>query len=380
MSNSWTELDLGILRTNLRNLQAVLKNSTEIIFVVKSNAYGHGILPVAQCAWESGVKWFAVANVNEALLLREIMPDAGIIIVGVLESSAVPQAIENNLIPIIVSEKHATALASEAAARKQVLRCHAKTDTGMGRLGFPWEEAPEILTRLARLPGLDICGICTHFSSVSKPDRKSADIQAERFNKIIRSCDEKGLFIPFKHISNSSAILCDHAWNMDGVRPGILLYGYCRKCHDAGNNTAPDGCMEVKTRPFLQWKTRIVQLRKVPAGFAVSYDSTYTTPRETCIAAIDVGYADGYPRNLSNVGFVIAGGTRCPIAGRVTMNLTMIDLGPGTKCREGDEVVLIGKQGNESIWADEIAQWCETIPYEILTGIRTAVPPLLIGK
>jgi len=379
MSNSWTELDLGILRTNLRNLQGVLKNSTEIIFVVKSNAYGHGIVPVAQCAWESGVKWFAVANLKEALMLREIMPDAGIIIVGVLDPSAVPETIENNLIPIIVSEKHATALASEAASMKKILRCHAKIDSGMGRLGFPWKEAPENLPRLARLPGLDICGICTHFAAVNKSDRTFADVQAERFNNIIRLCEEKGLFIPFKHISNSSAILCDRAWSMDGVRPGILLYGY-GKCRERKSDAAQDGCVEVQTRPFLQWKTRIVQLRKVPAGFAVSYDSTYTTSRETFIAAIDVGYADGYPRKLSNIGAVIAGGVRCPIAGRVTMNLTMIDLGPDTKAKEGDEVVLIGHQGNASVWADEIAQWCETIPYEILTGIRTTVPPLLIGK
>lgn len=373
------ELDLRILRTNLRNLQSVLKSTTEIIFVVKSNAYGHGLVPVAQCAWECGVKWFAVTSINEALVLREILPDAGIMIIGVMDAAAVAQAIGNNIIPIVISEKHAVSLASTAASLKAVLRCHAKIDTGMGRVGFLWEEAPEILPRLARLPGLDICGFCTHFASVTSPDKSFAITQVERFNTVIRLCDEKGLSVPFKHISNSGATICNRAWNMDGIRPGILLYGYGYKYSEPGNqNPELGGCVEVKTRPFLQWKTRIVQIRKVPAGFHVSYDSTYITPRETCIAAIDVGYADGYSRNLSNTGHVITSGRRCPVIGRITMNFSMIDLGIDTKAQEGDEVILIGAQGDEAVWADEIARWCGTIPYEILTSIRTPNSPRIV--
>jgi len=373
------ELDLRILRNNLRNLQSALKSHTEIIFVVKSNAYGHGLVPVAQCAWECGVKWFAVTNINEALILREILPDTGIMIVGVMDTSAVAQAIGNNIVPIVISEKHAVSLASAAASLKAVLRCHAKIDTGMGRVGFLWEEAPDILLRLARLPGLDICGFCTHFASVTSPDKSFALTQAERFNTVIRLCDEKGLSVPFKHISNSGAIICNRAWNMDGIRPGILLYGYGYKYSERGTQTPElDGCVEVKTRPFLQWKTQILQIKKVPADFPVSYDSTFTTSHETFIATIDVGYADGYSRQLSNTGYVITGGKRCPVIGRITMNLTMIDLGPDTKAQEGDEVILIGSQGNEAVWADEIARWCGTIPYEILTSIRTINSPRIV--
>jgi len=379
MSNTWIELDLGILRNNLRNLQSAIKSSTEIIFVVKSNAYGHGIVPVSQCAWECGVKWFAVTNINEALILREIMPDAGIIIVGVMDQSAVAQAIGNNIVPFIISEKHATDLASTAAALKAILRCHAKVDTGMGRLGFPWEEAPVILPKLARLPGLDICGFCTHFASANNQDRSFASTQAERFNTVIRLCEEKGLSVPFKHISNSGAVLCDRAWHMDGIRPGILLYGYGKQYSEAKSQKSESGdCVGIQTKPFLQWKTRIIQVKRVPAGFPISYDSTYITPKETRIAVIDVGYADGYSRKLSNIGFVIAGGRRCHIVGRITMNLTMIDLGMDTKIEEGDEVVLIGSQGSASIWADEIAHWCGTIPYEILTSIRTTMSPRIV--
>lgn len=379
MSNTWIELDLGILRSNLRNLQSAIKNTTEIIFVVKSNAYGHGIVPVAQCAWECGVKWFAVTNINEALILREIMPDAGIIIVGVMDQSSVAQAIGNNIVPLIISEKHATDLAATASALKAIIRCHAKIDTGMGRLGFPWEEAPDILPELSRLPGLDICGFCTHFASANRHDQIYAEKQAERFNTVIRLCEEKGLSVPFKHISNSGAILCNRVWNMDGIRPGILLYGYGNRDSAIGiHNSALTDCVEIQTNPFLQWKTRIIQIKKVPAGFPVSYDSTYITLKETRIAVIDVGYADGYSRKLSNNGFVVTGGRRYPVVGRITMNLTMIDLGMDTKATEGDEVVLIGSQGSASIWADEIAHWCGTIPYEILTGIRTTSSPRIV--
>lgn len=379
MSNTWIELDLGTLRSNLRTLQSAIKDSTEIIFVVKSNAYGHGLVPVSQCAWECGVKWFAVANINEALILREIMPDAGIIIVGVMDQAAAAQAIGNNIVPVIISEKHAIDLASVASSLKAILRCHAKIDTGMGRLGFPWEEAPAILPKLARLPGLDICGFCTHFASASSQDRSYARMQAERFNTVIRLCEEKGLYVPFKHISNSGAVLCNRAWNMDGIRPGILLYGYGKQNSEIRDpKSESKDCIEIQTKPFLQWKTRIIQIREVPAGFPVSYDSTYTTPKETRIAVIDVGYADGYSRKLSNIGFVVAGGRRCPVVGRITMNLTMIDLGMDTAASEGDEVVLIGTQGSASVWADEIAHWCETIPYEILTSIKATASPKIV--
>ena len=137
-------------------------------------------------------------------------------------------------------------------------------------------------------------------------------------------------------------------------------------------------CIEIQTKPFLQWKTRIVQIRHVPASFLVSYDSTYKTPHATHLGVIDVGYADGYSRKLSNAGFVVVGGKRCPVVGRVTMNLTMVDLGTDTQAVEGDEVVLIGSQGSASVWADEIALWCGTIPYEILTSIRTTASPKII--
>jgi alanine racemase len=236
----------------------------------------------------------------------------------------------------------------------------------MGRLGFAWKDAADRIRRLAVDPALSLEGLCTHFASSDSPDRKFTDTQAKRFTTVAAACRKSGLPRLFLHASNSGGILRDGAWDMDGVRPGILLYGYAR-----GGGTDSGTDCRVRTRPFLQWKTRVLQVKRVPAGFPVSYDSTFVTDRETCIATVDVGYADGYSRLLSNRGAVVIGGRRRPIAGRVTMNLVTVDAGPEGDVQAGDEVVLLGEQNGTSIWADELAGWCETIPYEILTSIRT---------
>jgi alanine racemase len=407
MSNTWVELDLGILGANLRSLRRALTPGTEIIFVVKSNAYGHGMLPVARHAWKCGVKWFAVAHIEEALALRKLLPRAEIVIAGAIDPKDTAKAIRHKLIPVIVDEKHATALAAAASRAGSKLRCHAKVDTGMGRLGFAWKEAGKVLPALARRKGLDICGICSHFASANPADRHFACLQFDRFRKVVAACEEAGMKNLFKHMSNSGGIVCDPAWHMDGVRPGILLYGYggnvqCSMLNaqcSSGRGTTKfqrttgNGPFDLAqgrqlttdnwqrtTSPFLSWKTRILQIKKVPAGFPVSYDSTHVTRKPTNIATIDVGYADGYHRALSNKGVVVAGGKRCPVVGRVTMNLVMIDLGPATKLRERDEVVLIGSQGRSSVWADELATLAGTIPYEILTSIRTDERKVSVGK
>ena len=380
MSKTWIELNLGILRENILGLKTALSAGAEIIFVVKSNAYGHGMIPVARRAWECGVKWFGVVHLDEALELRELLPDAEIIIMGAIEPADVPVVLEKNLITVIVSEKHASSLLSfdlsdEASAKADAtgrsIRCHAKIDTGMGRLGFAWEEAAGTLTRLAGETRLDIQGICTHFACAGDQGSDFADVQADRFYKVVRTCRERGLSIPFKHMSNSDAILRNAAWDMEGVRAGILLYGYGQGASGTDHGPRTTDKRDIKTRPFLQWKTRVLQVKRVPAGFPVSYDSTYVTTRETCMATINVGYADGYSRLLSNRGFVLIGNRRRAVIGRVTMNFVTVDLGPVTDVREGDEATLLGVQGSESIWADEMAKWRETISYEVLANIRT---------
>jgi alanine racemase len=361
MSHTWTELDLGILSRNIDKVKATLTGRTKIIFVVKADAYGHGLRHVARCAAECGIEWFAVAHLEEALEVRKAASRANIVILSAIDPNQAVVAIEKNLTPIIVSEQHALALASQARAANRELRCHAKIDTGMGRLGFQWEDAAASLKRINKAGGLAIEGMCMHLASAAGTPDKFAETQWNRFQEVVEGCKEAGMEMPFKHASNTAAFFAHPEWDLDGVRIGFVIYGYSQK------NTG----IRVQTKPCLQWKSRIVQVKKVPAGFRVGYYSTFITTAETYLATIEVGYADGYSRLLSNKGFVLIEGRRVPVIGRVTMNFIMADLGPETRAREGDEVVLMGAQGNEAIWSDEIAKACKTIPYEVFTSIRT---------
>ena len=360
MTNSWIELDLDVLAANVRAARAALGPAAELIFVVKANAYGHGLRAVAARAWREGVRWFAVANVEEASELRAELPDASILAMGGLAPSDVDEALRANVIAARVSEEAAATLAAAARARGTRLRGHAKVDTGMGRLGIDWEGAPAAIARLDAAGGLAIEGICSHFSSSGESPEHTA-LQASRFEAVRRQCAAAGLRIPFAHIANSGGFLRHPAADLSGVRLGILLYGY-------GGVT---GRLAAPLRPFLQWKTRVLQVKRVPAGAAVGYDRTHVTASPTTIAVLGAGYADGYSRRLSEVGVVIVGGRRVPVAGRISMNFTTVDLGPDAAAREGDAAVLLGADGGASVWADEIARWCGTIPYEILTSIRS---------
>jgi len=359
--NTWIELDLNRLSSNIDNLRHALPVSCQIIFVVKANAYGHGMEQIAGGAWQAGVRWFAVAHISEALELRSILPEAKILIVGAIEPALAQVCVENRLVPVIISLEHAHQISAELSGHADPLECHVKIDTGMGRLGIDWQEAVQALEEIGGLKELALKGICTHFASSDGESREYFDTQCRRFSQVTYKARVQGVEVGFRHASNSGGVIMEPEMDLDGIRPGIMLYGY-------GRTEGSD--RNVNVQPVLQWKANVVQVKRVHAGFPVSYDSTYICPDETLIATIDAGYSDGYPRALSNKGFRIAGGRRVPVAGRVTMNLMTVDLGIGSRVRAGDEVVLIGSEGGEAIWADEIAKWSGTISYEILTGIR----------
>jgi len=359
--NAWLELDFDVLCRNVVAMKAALEPSTEIILVVKANAYGHGLAPVATKAFGCGVSWFLVARMDEARMLRAVLPEANILLLGAVWAQDIPEIISKRIIPVLVCGEQAAALAACAREAGLTVPCHVKIDTGMGRFGFPWEQAPAMLATLQREGGFDIRGITMHFASAGKAGDTFAATQVERFQGVVAGCRQSGLDGLFKHVANSAAFAAHPEWDMDGVRVGILAYGYGGQRSDS----------RVKTRPFLQWKTRVLQVKKVPANFPVGYLSTFVTPEPTWLATIDVGYSDGLSRLMSNKGHVLIGGRRAKVVGRVTMNFTTVDVGPEGGVQVGDEVVLIGTQGAESLWADELARWCQTIPYEILTNIRS---------
>lgn len=361
---SWTELDETALRRNLLAVRGALASATRLIFVVKSNAYGHGMAPATRCACEAGIDHFAVAHVGEAMALRALHPQATVIVLCAAPPEAAPDLVDHRLIPVIAGPEHGAALA-DAVGRsrpRRRLTCHVKIDTGMSRLGFDWTCAPRQLTALSRHNALRIEGIASHFESAGgeAPDRASR--QFRRFLNVISACRQNGLSFAMRHISASGGFSENTAWDLDAVRLGILGYGY----------PPTMACERVAVRPALQWKTRVLQVKTLPRGRRVGYGATYTMRRRGRIAILAVGYADGYPRQLSNRGLVLVGGRRCPVVGRVSMNVTAVSLPPECRAKAGDIAVLLGCQGRESMGADTLALAAGTIPYEILTSIRGA--------
>lgn len=369
MKSPWVEVDVGVLKQNILHAREALGQRPAIIFVVKDRAYGHGLARIVGAASSAGVKWFGVVDLSEALEVRAIAPDARILVLGRAEADDVVSIVETGIIPVVISEEHGRILGSAAKVAGVRLPVHLKMDTGMGRLGVPWQEAADIAQRLVEAGGLDLCGVCTHFASVEMKKPSLGAEQKDRFDGACRALAEKGFRNLFRHVSSSRALLYHEEWDLDAVRPGIVLYGY----------GANESNMRFKTRPILQWKAPVVQVKKVPADFTVGYYSTYRTTNATTIATIAVGYADGYQRALSNKGYVLLGGRRCPVVGRVSMNWITVDVGPDGNVQPGDEAVLIGRQSGEAIWADELARLARTIPYELLTSINPQAPRTYVG-
>ncbi len=358
--NTWKELNTGALASNIKALRSSLAKSCDIIFVVKANAYGHGLLTVAREAWANGIRKFAVAHADEALAIISALPDASVIIAGATHPSQVASLAKPGISIVLADADHAAGMASSAEKAGITVSCHVKIDTGMGRLGLPWDTAASQLQSIHLSPGLDVRGICSHFAC-SDSDEEFTGLQFSRFMQAVRECEALTGRRLYRHIANSGAAAGPAARHLDAIRTGLFLYGY----HPSKGKTA------ITLSPVLSWKTRIIQIKKVPSGFPVSYNSSFVTGTETSLATIDAGYYDGYPRSLGNRGIILAGGHRCRVAGMVTMNMTVIDLGSCNCARPGDEAVLIGCQGQESIWADELARLAGTIPYEILTNIKT---------
>ena len=359
MNHSWVEINLNRLRQNVHALRSSIPAETAVMLVVKADAYGHGLVPIARTAAEEGANWFAVAFLDEALKIRAVLPDVNILVLGLVLPEHVGELLEKRIFPIVTCLEHGLALAEAARVSGKILPVHLKVDTGMGRLGVPWDEVAATIQALSEVGGLELAGVCSHFARVEPDQPDHASAQAVKFSEALK-------YLPpmaFKHLSSSRAALYFPGWDLDGVRQGIVLYGY----------GANDSKGRFQTKPILQWKSRVVQVKKVPADFAVGYYGTYRTEYPTQIATLAVGYADGYNRALSNKGDVLIGGRRCAVVGRVSMNWITVDVGPDAKVKVGDEAVLIGEQGEESIWADELSKICRTIPYEILTSINASL-------
>lgn len=358
--NTYTAINLAAIKHNIAEIKKFVSNTVRLMAVVKANAYGHGAVAVARAAVEAGANYLGVANLKEALELREAGIVSPILILTESPTSVADEIIQHSLTQTIYSFSEAQALSDESQKRKRTARVHVKIDTGMGRVGINPSEAMAFIKKVSSLPGLELEGLFTHFAQAEDPEDHFTKDQFHKFQNIIARVPQ----IPLKHSANSAAVLFHPQTHLDMVRVGLMLYGL----YPQGN------CRRLlNLQPALSFKSRITYLKKVPAGTPLSYGSTYVTPAETTIATIPVGYADGFSRRLSNRGQVLIRGKRYPVVGRVTMDLTLINVGQG-KVEMGDEVVLIGEQAGQGITVDEVAGLEETISYEVICSIGKRVP------
>ncbi|MBI2365936.1 MAG: alanine racemase [Deltaproteobacteria bacterium] len=358
-------IDLAALRWNLRQVRAKVGAQVKILSMVKANGYGHGAPAVARVLAEEGSDGFGVATLEEGVELRQAGIGKPILVVAGTYVEQLDQFFENNLTPVVHDLESLRRLENAVQARGATMNVHLKIDTGMGRIGFLAAEIDFWLAELKKLRALQIDGMFSHFSTAENVAGDFTRAQLVTFSNQVQRLRAEGIAPPLVHLANSAATITLPAAYFDMVRPGIMLYGIYPSAAMAN---------QIELKPVLSWQTRIVQLKKVPAGTSISYGQTFVTERESLIATLPVGYADGYSRLLSNRGAALVRGKRAPVAGRVCMDLTMLDVTAIANVQQGDEVVLLGRQGAAEISADEMAGWANTISYEVLTSIAARVP------
>jgi alanine racemase len=360
MIGSTIEIDLAALRYNFSQVKELVGPSTAVLGVVKSDAYGHGMLPVARELENLGVEYLGVSTCREAVILRQGGVTSPILLLLGIEEDEIPHVIKYSLTPAIFRPDLAMAFSAAALAADTSIPVHLKFDTGMGRLGVPYGETDAFLQLIKSLEGIRVEGLLSHFASADEDDKSFSNKQLERFRRILSQAQAIGLNPLYVHIANSAGVIDLPDSYLQLVRPGLMLYGAppSQELHHP-----------IPLRPVMTVKTRVLQLKKVPAGSPIGYGCTYTTSRPSLIATLPVGYDDGYNRLLSNRGEVLVRNRRAPVVGRISMCLTTVDVTDIPEVQPDDEVVLLGTQGQEQITADDIAAQISTINYEILCNL-----------
>ncbi|MEN8142154.1 MAG: alanine racemase [Thermodesulfobacteriota bacterium] len=351
-------IDLAALAANYQVMQNAVGAGVKVMAIVKSDAYGHGLLPVTKALYDAGARSFGGAEVAEGVLLREAGIKGEITILLGADAEFLPLIFEYDLQPVVVDLENLKMLSGYAVQHNRQVKIHLKIDTGMGRLGIMPEDVPGYLDLLAKLPGVSLAGVMSHFPRADDlDDRGYTEQQNRRFAEIAAEIRQR-FEVAAVHIANSAAIMNFPETHCDLVRPGISLYGCFPGPEMVGH--------ALRLQPVMSFKTRVLQVKEVPAGYGISYAHTFLTERPSRLAVLPVGYADGYLRRIAGQAEVIINGCRVPILGRVCMNACLADITDLGQVEAGDEVVLMGRQGEAVITADEIARWSDTISYEIL--------------
>ncbi len=375
---NWVEVDAGAIRWNIEQFRQRLDGAS-LGAVVKSNAYGHGILEVAGQAREADVQWLCVNSLEEAEKLRGAGHAARILVMGHVPLDRLDAVVELDLRPVVINPETIERLAVLARGREKRVAVHLKVETGTHRQGVSSEEVPAFVSSIRSSPGLVLEGLTTHFANIEDTtDHRYAETQIERFTQIADAVRSSGEEIPVGHAACSAAALLFTRTHFDLARVGISLYGLWPSretyvsCLDSGKPT-------LELRPALTWKTRVAQVKNVAAESFIGYGCSYRTTRPSRIAVLPVGYHEGYDRGLSGVAHVLIRGRRAPVRGRVCMNMCMVDVTDIPDVGLEDEAVLLGTQGEERISAEQVAAWCGTIAYEIVSRIHPSLPRIVVG-
>jgi alanine racemase len=366
---TWVEIDKSNFHFNLKKIKEYLAKDTKVMAVVKADAYGHGGIVLAKESQAAGLQWLAVSSIEEGIQLRDAGIKANILILGnIFPFENFQVVVAHSLTPTISTITGLMSLEKLAVKINKRINFHLQVDTGMGRTGVLTEATYSLLQKIAQISEVRMTGMYTHFA-VADTDPVFTKMQIDVFTKIVKF-SKVNLGLRFiVHSANSAALFKYKRSHLDIVRPGISLYGLSPFKHSD---------RFLKLKPVLSWKTKINFLKKVPAGFSVSYGRTFVTSKASIIATLPVGYADGLNRLLSNRGDVLVSGKRCPIVGRITMDMTMVDVSDVKGVSLGDEVVIIGTQGSEQIKTDELAKLQDTINYEVTCAISSRVPRIVV--
>ena len=360
---TWAEVSLSAIEYNYKQVRRFIGKDTNIMVVVKANAYGHGIVEVSKVLEKLGVNYLGVATTDEAVRLREHGISTPILGLGSVLPEEVKVLVEKNITLTLCNGDLLNAI-RESTADGLKAKVHIKIDTGMGRIGVWHEDALNFIKNLAQEKNIIIEGIYTHFSTAGRDDFFT-NYQIDAFEKLLAKLEGFDIRIPLRHAANSIATIDFKRSHLNLVRPGLVIYGMYPK------HTFPK---LIKLKPVMSLKTKIGYIKDTPPGRSISYGRTHVTQKHTKIATLPIGYADGYMRNLSNRADVLVRGRRAPVVGKVTMDQTMIDIGHVRGARVGDEVVLVGRQGREEIRMEKLARLAGTIAYETVSLISNRVP------
>ena len=361
--NTWVKIDLSAIEANIDAIAA--KANVPVMAVIKADAYGHGAVPIARLL-EKKCAFFGVSSMLEAMELRSAGIRLPILILGATPDDAYPLAVREDIRPAIFTWESACALSRAATAQGKTARLHFAVDTGMSRIGLQvTEEAADLCARIAALPGLVCEGLFSHFATADETDLTRARAQAARFADFDAMLKARGLEIPIRHLNNSAGVM-NFSEHYDMVRSGIVTYGlYPSSEVDPG---------DLPLRPALSWYSRVTHVKTLPAGREISYGGTFVTTRDTRVATVAVGYADGYRRSLSGRFYVLIRGRKAPILGRVCMDQLMVDVTDIPDAAAGDTVTLAGRDGKERITIEELAAAAGSFNYETVCGISRRVP------